>query len=100
MKKSQLREIIRNVIREESISKTFSKAVEKYQMETVKLQKLQDEQNKLVEKFKKSSGDGKEALKSELIKMHRRVKSQQELVDVAEKIFNRAILSEPVDYEE
>lgn len=100
MKKTQLREIIRQVIREESISKAFSKAVEKYQAETIKLQKLQDEQNKLIEKFKKSSGSQKDELKSELIRMHRLVKGQQNDVDIAEKMFNRAIVLEPVEFDD
>jgi hypothetical protein len=100
MKRSQLREIIRNVIKEEKISKGFAKAAESYQAETLALQKLQEKQAELVKKFKSSSADTKESLKTDLIKLHRQVKAQQDKVDMAETLFSRAIMLEPVEFDD
>jgi hypothetical protein len=100
MKKSQLREIIRHIIQEENISRGFAKAAELYQSETLDLQKLQEKQAELVKKFKSSSSDTKESLKTDLIKLHRQVKAQQDKVDMAEKLFSRAIMLEPVEFDD
>lgn len=100
MKKSQLREIIRHIIQEENISRGFAKAAELYQSETLDLQKLQEKQAELVKKFKSSSSDTKESLKTDLIKLHRQVKAQQDKVDMAETLFSRAIMLEPVEFDD
>jgi len=87
-------------IRSESISRGFSKAVEKYRDEELKLQKIRDKQQELVKKFKNSDSKGKERLKKDLIKMHRAVQKQKDIVDRAERDFNNAVMNEPEELQE
>lgn len=85
---------------QENISRSFTKAAEKYQEEQLKLQDIMDKQEDMVKKFKKAKGDEKERLKKELIKLHREQKSQMKKVHQAESKFEKALDNEPVELEE
>ena len=88
--KSKIREILKEEltrIKEASMSRGFSKAVEVYQSVQLKQQKLQ-------KAFVAEKDPSKrEKLKQALLKIHKVVKK-------AEEDFNRALMQEPVDLDE
>jgi len=85
--KEILTEEVSSVIREASITKRFSKAVEA-------LQSIQLKQQQLRKRFVgEKDAKKKEALKQSLITLHKQVQS-------AESDFNQAVTSEPIDLDE
>lgn len=96
----KIKEIIQSELFEAGITKGFQQAVEKFRDEQLKLDKLRDEQDELVSKFKKSNPKDKERLKKDLISMHKKVQSQQKTVNSAEQKFNKALQDEPEELEE
>ena len=85
--KEILKEEVSSVLKEASITKRFSKAVEA-------LQSIQLKQQQLRKKFvSEKDAKKKEALKQSLITLHKQVQR-------AESDFNQAVTSEPIDLEE
>ena len=97
---SHVKKIISQELTEAGITKGFQSAVEAYRSESLKLQDLRDEQDKLVNTFKKSTPEQKEKLKKDLIAMHKKVQSQKKAVDRAETKFNKMVMDEPEELEE
>ncbi len=88
--KAKIREILKeelNRLKEASMSRGFSQAVEVYQDVQLKQQKLQ--KAFIAEK----DPTKRERLKQALLKMHKLVKK-------AEEAFNKALMQEPVDLDE
>lgn len=94
-----IKDIVRTSLREAGITKRFQDAVEAFRDEQLKMDKLRDEQDALVAKFKKSSPEQKEKLKKDLIAMHKKVKSQRKSVEQAERKFNKMLVDEPEDFD-
>lgn len=95
----RLKKLVQSELVEAGITKGFQQAVEKFRDEQMKLDKLRDEQDELVSKFKKASPKDKEKLKKDLISMHKKVKTQQKNAENAERFFNKALQDEPEDLE-
>lgn len=82
------------------MSSKFRKAVEEYKEVSLKLQDLFADRAKALEGYKKASGDEKEKYKMELSRIQKLVTPLQNQMEKAERVFNKALLSEPEELEE
>lgn len=95
-----LKEFIRTKLSEAGVSSKFKKAVEEYKEVSLKLQDLFADRAKALEGYKKAEGGEKEKYKMELSRIQKLVNPLQDQMEKAERVFNKALLSEPEELEE
>ena len=99
-KEKLVKEIIRTKLSEAGMSSKFRKAAEEYKEVSLKLQNLYADRAKALEGYKKADGAEKEKYKNELSRIQKLVSPLQDQMEKAERVFNKALLSEPEELEE
>ena len=102
MKLSELKEVVRNIVREAGPSHSFNKLASNYHKEALKHQDMINNQKRLASAFlAEKDPKKKERAKSAILDHHKKVKSQEAIVKKAEMDMLNALDKEEVgDFDE